>query len=76
MVFEGTRNNRWGQIKDLARAGNVKGQGPLIADSEDGKVILHPQRRNYPVVKVYTYANGNGELLSFSVNSKYTKNFC
>ena len=74
LVFEGTRNNRWGQIKDLARAGNVKGQGPLIADSEDGKVILHPQRRNYPVVKVYTYANGNGELLSFSVNSKYTKN--
>lgn len=74
LVFEGTRNNRWGQIKDLARAGNVKGQGPLIADSEDGKVVLHPQRRNYPVVKVYTYANGNGELLSFSVNSKYTKN--
>ena len=74
LVFEGTRNNRWGQIKDLARAGNVKGQGPLIADSEDGKVVLHPQRRNYPVVKVYTYANGNGELLSFLVNSKYTKN--
>ena len=74
LVFEGTRNNRWSQIKDLARAGNVKGQGPLIADSEDGKVVLHPQRRNYPVVKVYTYANGNGELLSFSVNSKYTKN--
>lgn len=69
-VIKGTSKNIWSQFLNLAN--NVP-NGPYYMDGRDGKLEIHNRKYNRPVSKIYTYYGGNGELLYFSVESKFIK---
>ena len=65
-----TSRNKYYQLADVARS--VSG-GPYFVDSRDDKIIIHNAENKRDITKVYTYAGGYGELIEFTVNSKFTK---
>lgn len=69
-VVKGTSRNAWSQFINLAN--NIP-NGPYYMDGRDGKLEIHNRKYNRPVSKTYTYYGGNGELLHFSAESKFTK---
>ena len=69
-IIVGNQLNRLGQLKEVAWA--MK-NGPWFVDSVDDKIFVHNQNVNGAVTKIYTYAGGNGELLSFTVKSEFVK---
>ena len=70
MAIIGTAKNKWNQLKDLA---STLPNGPYFMDARDGVLTIHNQRVNRPSQKIYTWAGGNGELLTFQVKSKYIR---
>lgn len=69
-VIIGNQLNKLGQLKEIAW---VLKNGPWFVDSVDDTIFIHNQNVNGAVTKVYTYAGGNGELLSFTVKSDFVK---
>lgn len=69
-VLTGTRNNLWKQLQDI---GNTFDDGPYFMGSRDNKVVIQNENINSPIQKVYTYAGGSGNLLTFSINKQKTK---
>lgn len=70
VLLVGTAKNRFQQINQLA---NRLKKGPYYINGSGGKLRVENQKLNKPVSKVYTFAGGNGELLEFTVKSKFTK---
>ena len=70
VLLLGTPRNRFQQVQQLA---NRLKKGPYYINGSGGKLTVENQRLNRPVSKTYTYAGGNGELLEFTVKSKFTK---
>lgn len=69
-IIKGTSKNVWSQFLNLAN--NIP-NGPYYMDGRDGKLEIHNRKYNRPISKIYTYYGGNGELLHFSVESKFIK---
>lgn len=69
-IIQGTSRNKYYQLVDIARG--LSG-GPYFVDSRDDKIIIHNQQANGDIIKVYTYAGGYGELIEFTINSKFVK---
>jgi hypothetical protein len=69
-ILKGTSKNIWSQFHDLIN--NIP-NGPYYMDGRDGKLEIHNRKYNRPISKIYTYYGGNGELLHFSVESKFIK---
>lgn len=70
ILLAGSFKNLHGQLKQF---GKLMPNGPYYMDGRDGVMNIHNKMSNRPVCKVYTFAGGNGELLSFSVKSKFVK---
>lgn len=70
MVILGTSKNKWDQ---LTEAINHLPNGPYYPDGRDGKLVFHNQKARRKVSKTYTWYGGNGELLEFTVDSKYVR---
>lgn len=70
VLLAGSFKNLHGQLKQL---GKIMPNGPYYMDGRDGVLTIHNKMTNRPVCKVYTYAGGNGELLTFSVKSKFVR---
>lgn len=71
-IFVGSARNVWGQLEEYSN--NLK-NGPYFLDSRDDDVTIHNRDLNRPVTRVYTYFGGNGELLYFKVENKFTINY-
>lgn len=74
VMLVGTCKNLRGQLKELIGQVDSQPGRPWSIGGRDGDLIIGNKAVNRPIVKVYTWAGGNGELLSFSVDSKYIKN--
>ena len=70
IVIRGTGKNTWDQLNEAI---NHLPNGPYYPDGRDGKLVFHNQKSNRNVSKVYTWYGGNGELLEFSIDSKYVR---
>lgn len=69
-IVQGTSRSKYYQLVDIARG--LSG-GPYFVDSRDDKIIIHNQQANGDIIKVYTWAGGSGELIEFTINSKFVK---
>lgn len=69
-VIMGTSRNKYYQIKDAI--GGLS-NGPYFMDSRDGRLVIHNAQTTRSIVKIYDYWGGDGELLEFSVESKFVK---
>lgn len=67
IVFTGSAKTVWGQWQEVARS---LPNGPYYMDGRDGELVIHNRKTNAPTGFVYTYAGGNGELLTFQIKSK------
>lgn len=48
-------------------------EGPNFVDTRDNKITVHNGKMNGNPVFAYTYMGGTGELLDFSITTKYTE---
>lgn len=67
-AFIGTPKNKYGQFKQFTKS--LPSEDPMYMDGRDGKLTIHNRQYDRPITKTYTYFGGNGELLSFEVESK------
>lgn len=72
LIFTGASKTKWGQMQELA---DKMANGPYYMDGRDGNMHLHNKMINRPISHVYTYFGGNGELLKFTISSKFTLNY-
>lgn len=66
----GTSRSKYYQLQDVCRS--LSG-GPFFMDSRDDQIIIHNCKAGRDILKVYTYAGGQGELLEFKIKSKFVK---
>lgn len=69
-VILGTSRNKYYQIKDAI--GGLA-NGPYFMDSRDNRLVIHNMQDTRKIVRIYDYQGGTGELLEFSVESKFVK---
>ena len=69
-LLVGTSRSKYYQLADIARG---LSNGPYFMDSRDDQIIIHNQEVKRDIVKVYTYAGGYGELIEFTISSKFVK---
>lgn len=67
-----TALNKYGQLKKFAKAftGMV---GPTHVQTRDNKIVIHNDKTNANPKFAYTYAGGTGELLEFTISTKFTQ---
>lgn len=70
VILVGTPKNKYQQVNQLA---NRLKNGPYHINGSGENITVENQNFNKPISKVYTYAGGNGELLEFTIKSKFTK---
>lgn len=70
IMLIGTPKNKYQQINQLA---NRLKNGPYHINGSGENIVVENQNFDKPISKVYTYAGGNGELLEFTIKSKFTK---
>ena len=63
--------NKYSLLKNLASS--ISEDGPTYVDTRDNKIEIHNGKRSGKSVFSYSYAGGTGELLEFSVQTKYTQ---
>lgn len=71
-IFTAIPPTKWGQLREAAD--HLK-NGPYGISGRDDDVVVHNRNLNRPITRYYTYAGGNGELLSFKVNSEFAVNY-
>ena len=72
LIFKGAAKNIWNQAEELSD--NLPG-GPYMMSARDNTITIKNRNINRPVSKVYTFMGGNGELLTFKVDNKFTVNY-
>lgn len=71
-IFTGAEKTRWNQLESIAD--NLQ-NGPYNVSARDDAIVIKNRNLNRPVSKVYTYCGGNGELLIFKIQNKFTVNY-
>lgn len=66
----GTSRSKYYQLQDACRS---LSNGPFFVDSRDGNIVIHNVKATRPILKVYTYAGGYGELITFEIKSTFVK---
>jgi len=66
-IMSGTGKSLWTQLKKLT---NQLPNGPYMMDSGNGGIKIHNHNFNQSTKLHYTYAGGNGELLSVSFKTQ------
>lgn len=65
-MIVGTDRSLWNQLK---RVSGILPNGPYMMDSRDDGISIHNHKFNQSPKVNYTYANGNGELLSIDIKT-------
>lgn len=69
IVITGTATSKYNQIDQVV---NQLENGPYYANGRDNKLTYQNSRARDPIILSYTYNGGNGELLSFEIDTEYT----
>lgn len=70
IIFLGTGKNAWDQLNEAV---SHLPNGPYYPDARDGNIVFHNQKSKRAASKIYTWYGGNGELLEFTIESKYVR---
>ncbi|MEG1415170.1 MAG: hypothetical protein RSC49_01070 [Clostridium sp.] len=65
-MIVGTDKSLWNQLK---RVSGILPNGPYMMDSRDDGITIHNHKFNQSAKVNYTYAGGNGELLSIDIKT-------
>lgn len=65
----GTNTNKWQQLEEVS---NQLDGGPYHMGGRDNTLTIHPSKASGSILFSYEYQGGEGELLSFDVDTDYT----